>query len=610
MECGWEGRRAGGGFPPVCVIDTPVRVAPFPRAHATGHATLMALAVGIDQHLAMLLPVRHAAGQWPLPGGRADELPPSRSTLRIRSACSLTQPAPSSSPPLCASFPALLCTQVTMNLFQRSDYPKRANSMPSVSRLRMALLGGKKSRANGHREGTISYADATTQLESIGEQPHAPVRSSRTFALSWRFPQVNVHTEQAKSKADAGLCNTALSTPSVRKPATSRMPIADNFQPLTTRLPLLHNRPSMRFPKHSCAQSQPTAASLCLPGSLPSPSIGTMVDGGQPHTWWQATTASSAEREWHAAGTAGRVRKRSSLQPVQPALHTHQTSLSLDAALQCMSNCSSSKPSIPSRWATGEASPRNASLDDSSTPSLEVDLDSSEDGSSPTLCHPLDSLYTKDPCQSPVPHLFALADESVGADQSQSVEDWGEDPDGLVVADLEESIKRFVGAEEPGRQERLHRWSSVEQLLAVSSTLPRTSTPVTPQSVLKIQRSLTDFLHELQREEESDESSVSSGSLDDDGDISAQICRAWRGNIALAGVGASLANAHLNFDKSPRLLHKHSQMSAAIDLDTIQEASVISWQDSIDDSLEHFDLCAHLLKRAREDPAVLPRKTI
>lgn len=499
-----------------------------------------------------------------------------------------------------------------MNLFQRSDYPKRTNSLPSVSRLRMALLGSKKSRASGRCGDAFSYADATTQLEPIGEQPHAPVRSSRTFALSWRFPQVNVHSDQPKSKADAGLCNAALSVPPLRKAAASRMPLADNFQPLTTRLPLLHNRPSTSFTKHSCAESQSKAASLLLPSSLPFPSTDTLIQGGQQHPWWQATTSGSAGRErgGHAAEIAGRVKKRSSLQPVLPALHTHQISLSLDAALQSMSMRRSSKPSIPIRWETGEASSSNVSLDHSPTPPLEAGLDSSEDGSSPTLCQPHDCLYAKDPCQSPVPHLFAFANESVGADQSQSVEDWGEEPDGLVVDDLEQSIKKFVGAEEPGRQERLHRWMSVEQLLAVSSTLPRASTPMTPQSVLKIRRSLTDFLHELQREEESDVSSVSGGSLDDDGDVSAQICRAWRGNVALAGVGASLANAHLNFDKSPRLLHKHSQMSAAIDLDTIQEASATSWQDSIDDSLEHFDLCAHLLKRAREDPAVVPRKTI
>jgi hypothetical protein len=492
-----------------------------------------------------------------------------------------------------------------MALFRKQEQPKRTSSLSSIPILR-AITSRRRSKVyECDHESPPSYSDATLQQQLIGQQP-MPRRSSKVTLLIWQWQQEHTFGKQ-RSTSDLGLPSgrsTALKpSPTAQKEGTARLPLPKAFIVKPVQQPTaLRNQTSMSFPHHLRCKSQPMTATL-LQHSLAFPSMDAIVTGNH-HPWWETRNSILGEKS-----SSQSTDENGQSSPGVTAVCVQAK----DDAMDTEGHINKDTMAIEEEGSTASDNSFNT------CPTPPLDADTSDSSSSfPSACTPREAhldICIKDPCQSPLPDSFAFSGnmEESTVELSQVIEDWGDQPEGLAIDNFEDGVQKFITSEGQGRQDKLKEQKSNEYISKSTSTMLKPT--------LKNRLSLSDFLHELRdgsKETQifAGDDSFSSSFLDDEEEDSVQICQAWRGKVAsFARLGASLVNEplynmsndsdhrltyHEGSTSAPPLRQKASRISLRpVDLDPIQEASFDLCEMSASDSLTDFDLCAHLLKRAK-----------
>lgn len=505
---------------------------------------------------------------------------------------------------------------------RKQDRLHKTNSIYSFKGL-ISVIKGRR----GDKEVATdlpSYRDANTEQAFIGQHPTSHrSSSSRSAVMAWRS-QLSAFTNEAKKgptcEHKSALEISRLSINSARK-SSNRLPLPNSFSSAMSGERGLRNQPSMSFPLHLRDRRLQPLASPSSRNSVLFPSTeGKVTCSRQP--WWDnATSSSEANNSDFSKGVPSKE-SRSAGEHASFLLLDMCSSQSADRVNRSISTTSASSVMGADQIVVAETRSSSDASFNTCHSSPQDNEQRSVSGSTPTL-YSQRSGICKDACQSPLcdDHAsFTIVGRRIEfAEESwDSLEGWGDQPEGLAIDNLHKSVQKYIGLEQDGRQARLQEWTSSERPRQEAAAFDCTCPLLPPQPVLKDQLSLSEFLPRIRggKEEvidasQSDES-FGSSSLDEEEDA-AQICHAWRENIAFAGLGASLVNRPLHNTgddsieeiqsrKAAPLRNKASRVSLqTIDLATIQEASIDSLElPSTNDLRNHYDLCAHLFRRALE----------
>lgn len=504
----------------------------------------------------------------------------------------------------------------------QDDTLKRNKSLTRIDRVRSFL--GKK----GKTQSLISFFDQSSSTEDRVSSYQYIKRSSQNLSQkdvtrSSLFKSRRTQSQHLEKKEIT--CAFGVRSPSLY--ASTQLALKGPPSG-SEKMGRLYTPPSMSFPSHLRSKSH-TAANILAHGPMSS-SPTELPQSFSVQPWWDSRDASHEEDI--VVSTPQEVTPSFLLTSQSSSFHALGVISQDDMETRCQMPSRTSSCLLPLLDSHNPCFEISICSDSSyaTCPTPLLDEDYSEGGSTPTLLSdsPMMLPMVKDACQSPLTDLYAFPNSRQDgfANMSESIDDNTEQTDGLAIEDIDTNVSRFIELDQPGRQERLRQYTSIESL----KQTPLIDLSTTSGKYVQKQLSLTDFLHELRKmptemEEQVGDVSLSSSLMAEEEVDSVQICRAWRQNIAFGNLGASHKNGPLDEDivevpsctsvgfVSRAVSQKPSRVSLrSLPLETIEEMDnttatsevqnvTTTTTTSSDESDEPVDVCAHLLQRAKND---------